>query len=213
MPTVMYLLRHAATEANLAKPARLQGRHQNPRLAPLGIRQAELTRDFLAVRPLDYCYCSPLMRAVETATIIAAPHGIVPEPVDALIECDVGKWEGMDWQSIRLRDADAYQRFMDNPGTFGYLGGESFGEVHERTRSCFEGLLARHVNQAILVVAHHVVNRTYLAGLLGLTPNLARQVILDNCGISVVTHGGGKTVVSMLNAAFHLQGTAAQEKS
>src|SRR5438552_3915423 len=78
MRTTLYLLRHGATEANLARPARLQGRKHNPPLAPLGERQAALTRDLLAVRPIDFCYCSPLLRAVQTAEIIAAPHGLSP---------------------------------------------------------------------------------------------------------------------------------------
>ena len=45
--TVLYLIRHGATEANQAHPPRIQGRAHNPPLAPLGIRQAEATRDFL----------------------------------------------------------------------------------------------------------------------------------------------------------------------
>ena len=65
MQTVLYLIRHAATKANLAIPARLQGRRHNPPLAVLGIRQAEMTRDFLAVRSLQQCYCSPLARRVQ----------------------------------------------------------------------------------------------------------------------------------------------------
>jgi len=205
----MYLIRHGATEANLAQPARLQGRRHNPPLARLGIRQAELTRDFLAVRPLDQCFCSPLMRAVQTAAIIGAPHGLSPQPLDDLTECDVGNWEGMDWQAIRYLDAEGYRRFMTKPGEFGYPGGESFGDVCQRASRCLEGLLATHSGQSILVVAHHVVNRTYLAGLLGLTPDQARQVTLDNCGISVVTREEDKTTVSTLNASFHLHGIAA----
>src|SRR5437868_6012181 len=86
--TTLYLLRHAATEANLANPPRLQGRRHNPPLARLGVRQAEATRDFLAVRPIDVCYCSPLRRAVQTAAIVAVPHGLAPSPLDALTECD-----------------------------------------------------------------------------------------------------------------------------
>src|SRR5947209_14665125 len=63
--TYLYLIRHAATEANLARPARLQGRRHNPPLARLGIRQAEATRDFLAARTITTCYCSPMLRAVQ----------------------------------------------------------------------------------------------------------------------------------------------------
>jgi broad specificity phosphatase PhoE len=209
MKTTLYLLRHGATEANLASPARLQGRRHNPPLARLGIRQAEATRDFLAVRPIDHCYSSPLMRALQTATIVAAPHGLSPQPLESLTECDVGRWEGLDWQAIRYLHADDYQRFMSNPAQHGYPGGETFADVYQRASATIEDLLQRHAGHAILVVAHHVVNRTYLAGLLGLTPDLARQVTLHNCGISVVVREGDDTSVSTLNAAFHLQGVAA----
>jgi broad specificity phosphatase PhoE len=209
MKTTLYLLRHGATEANLARPARLQGRRDDPPLARLGVRQAEATRDFLAVRPIDHCYSSPLLRAVQTATIVAAPHRLTPQSLDALTECDVGRWEGLDWPSIRYLEADAYWRFMTSPGEFGYPGGESFADVARRVTPALEGLLETHAGDAILVVAHHVVNRTYLAGLLGLTPNQSRQVTLDNCGISVVVRDGDETSVTTLNAAFHLQGLAA----
>ena len=209
MKTVMYLLRHGATEANLAQPYRLQGQRHNPPLARLGVRQAEATRDFLAIRPIDHCYCSPLLRAVQTAAIVAAPHGLSPQPLDALTECDVGRWEGLDFQAIRYLDAEAYQRFQADPATHGYPGGESLNDVHQRVAVVLEELLTRHEGQSVLVVAHHVVNRTYLAGLLGLPIKLARQVTLDNCGISVVVRDENDTLVNTLNAAFHLQGVAA----
>jgi broad specificity phosphatase PhoE len=207
--TVLYLIRHGATDANLARPARILGRRHNPPLARMGVRQAEATRDFLAIRPIDHCYCSPLLRAVQTAAIVAAPHGLSPQPVDALTECDVGRWEGLDWQTIHSLDADGFQRFHANPAEFGYPGGESFRDVHGRVAPVLDELLDQHAGQSILVVAHHVVNRTYLAGLLGLTLGQARQVTLDNCGISVVVRDGARTTVNTLNAAFHLQGVAA----
>jgi broad specificity phosphatase PhoE len=207
--TVLYLIRHGATEANLARPARLQGRKHNPPLARLGVRQSEATRDFLAIRPIEHCYSSPLLRAMQTATIVAAPHGLAPEPLEALTECDVGRWEGLDWQTIRYLDAESYQRFHANPASFGYPGGESFRDVFDRVAPALDQLLRQHAGQSILVVGHHVVNRTYLASLLGLTPDQARQVSLDNCGISVVVREADRTAVHTLNAAFHLQGVAA----
>jgi broad specificity phosphatase PhoE len=207
--TVLYLIRHGATEANLVRPARLQGRRHNVPLARLGLRQAEATRDFLAIRPIDHCYSSPLIRALQTATIVASPHGLTPQPIDALTECDIGDWEGLDWETIRTLQPDDYRQFHAHPGRFAYPGGESFRMVHDRAAPILEGLLQQHEGQAILVVAHHVVNRTYLAGLLGLSLDQARQVTLDNCGISVVVREDGKNSVSTLNAAFHLQGVAA----
>ena len=207
--TTLYLIRHGATEANLATPPRIQGQRHDPPLARLGVRQAEATRDFLAIRPIDRCYTSPLLRAVQTASIVAASHGLSPVPLEALTECDVGRWEGQDWQTIRYLDAEGYQRFHANPARWGYPGGESFGDVYARVLPAIEELLARHAGESVLVVAHHIVNRTYLAGLLGLGPDQARQVVLDNCGISVVVREGTRTTVSTLNAAFHLQGVAA----
>jgi broad specificity phosphatase PhoE len=209
LKSILYLLRHGATEANLAQPPRLQGRRSNPPLARLGVRQAEATRDFLAAVALDHCYCSPLLRAVQTATIVAAPHALAPKPLDAVTECDVGRWEDLDWQTIRCLDAEAYQHFMANPAVHGYPGGESFADAHRRAATTLEGLLNQHAGEAILVVAHHVINRTYLAGLLGLPLEQARRVRLDNCGISVVIREGGSTSVSTVNAAFHLCGLVA----
>ncbi len=207
--TVLYLIRHGATEANLARPPRIQGRRHDLPLARLGVRQAEATRDFLAIRPIDHCYTSPMLRAVQTAAVLAEPHGLAPIPLDGLTECDVGRWEGLDWPTIRGLDADGYQRFHTDPAAFGYPGGESFAAVHDRVLPVLEDLLDRHRGESVLVVAHHVVNRTYLAGLLGLAPGQARQVSLDNCGISVVVRDDASTTVATLNAAFHLQGVAA----
>jgi broad specificity phosphatase PhoE len=209
MKTVLYLIRHGATAANLADPPRLQGRRQDPPLAPLGVRQAEATRDLLANLTIDRCYSSPLARAVQTAAIVAGPHGLAPVLVEDLTECDVGSWEGLDWQTVRRQDAEAYHRFMANPAQHGYRDGESFADVHARVSRCLEQLFERHAGEAILVVGHHAVNRTYLAGLLGLAPDRARQVKLDNCGVSVVVREGEGTWVGTLNATFHLHGLAA----
>lgn len=209
MKTTLYLLRHAATDANLAQPYRLQGRNHNPPLAQLGVRQAQMTRDFLAIRPIDACYCSPLLRAVQTAEIITRPHGLRPVPLEALTECDIGRWEGLDWHTVQQTDAAAHQLFLSDPAQNGYPEGESLADVHLRASAAIEELLQQHAGDSILVVSHHVVNRTYLAGLLGLPMKQARQVSLENCGISVVVRDGAKTTVNMLNASFHLQGVAA----
>ena len=146
---------------------------------------------------------------MQTASLVAAPHGLAPVALEELIECDVGSWEGLDWPAIRRLDADGYRRFHANPAEFGYPGGESFRTVHDRVLPVMDELLERHRGETVLIVAHNVVNRVYLADLLGLGLGQARQVKLDNCGISVVVRDDEGTKVSTLNAAFHLQGVAA----
>lgn len=209
MRTTLFLLRHGATAENLARPARLQGRGINAPLADIGVRQAEITRDFLAVRPFERCYASPLRRAMQTAEIICRPHGIEPTPHEGLIECNVGEWEGLDWDTIRCRDESRYAAFMAHPGQFGYPGGESFADVHVRATRVIEELFDLHQGETFLVVAHKVVNRTYLAGVLGLSADEARRVELDNCGISVVERAGAHTRLLTLNTVLHLRGVAA----
>jgi broad specificity phosphatase PhoE len=209
MTTTLYLVRHGATSYNLEKPARLQGRRVNIPLAPLGVRQAELTRDFLALCSLDVCYSSPLERALQTAAIIATPHRLTPEVVDGLTECDVGLWEGQSWETIASRFPRQYRQFLDNPARQGYPGGESFADVFDRARQTIDALMERHEDKTLLVVAHHVVNRTFLAGVMGLGPDQARRVALENCSVSVVIRDGTETFVETLNSHFHLQGAAA----
>ena len=46
-----------------------------------------------------------------------------------------------------------------------------------------------------------LINRTYLASLMGLPPDQARQVVLDNCGISVVVCEGEKAAQSLIDRA------------
>jgi|SRR5262245_3601791 len=209
MHTTLFLIRHAATQANLLQPARLQGCRVNPDLAPLGYRQAAATRDFLAVRPMDFIYSSPLRRSLRTAEIIAGPHELTPVTVEALTECDVGDWEGRSWEEIREADPENYALYHADPSVHGYVGGENFRQVHDRAARAIDEIAARHEGATVVVVSHHIVNRIYLAGLLGLGPARARAVSLDNCGISIVHRDHGRTTVATLNAAFHLQGVAA----
>jgi broad specificity phosphatase PhoE len=209
MQTTLYLIRHAATPNNMLRPYKLQGCRVDPDLAPAGVRQAVATRDFLAVRPIDVVYSSPLRRSLRTAEIIAEPHGLPPIAVEALIECDVGDWEGQSWEEIRAADPESYARYHANPAVNGYAGGENFQQVHDRSARAIDEILGRHAGKTVVVVSHHIVNRIYLAGVLGLGPARARAVSLDNCGISLVHRDGTRTSVATLNAAFHLQGVAA----
>jgi broad specificity phosphatase PhoE len=209
MRTTLYLIRHAATPANLLKPAKLQGRRTDPDLAPVGLRQAAATRDFLAVRPIDVIYSSPLRRAMRTAETIAGPHGLHPLMVPDLTECDVGEWEGRSWDDIRATDPEGYAKYHSDPSVNGYRGGENFRQVYDRATQAIDEILVRHEGATVVVVSHHIVNRTYLAGVLGLGPAKARAVSLDNCGLSIVHHNRGKTSVATLNSVFHLQGVTA----
>jgi broad specificity phosphatase PhoE len=204
----MYLLRHGATEANLDQPYRLQGCRSHAGLAPLGVRQAELTRDLLAIRPIAHFYSSPLQRAVQTAKILAAPRQGGVQTLEALAECDIGRWEGLSWETIRTQDAEAYRRFLEDPAVHGYPEGETFTQAANRAIPVLDQLLDQHRGGSLLVVGHHLINRFYLARLLGLPVAHARRLRLHNCGISIIVQQDERPQVVMLNGMFHLQGAA-----
>jgi|SRR5690606_22378730 len=201
---LLYLVRHGATKNNLANPPVLQGRGVNLGLSVDGIKQAQKTAEFLRNRPLAAAYSSNLLRAIETAEIIAAPHEVEVTQLEAITEVDVGKWEGRSWTEIAVTDAEAYRLFMADPGVHGYLGGETMKQVEERVTPALRELMERHMGQRILVVAHNVVNRAFLASLLHLPLSKARGIRQDNCGVNVIRYRKGEMELVTLNAVFHL---------
>jgi broad specificity phosphatase PhoE len=201
----MFLVRHAATANNVARPPRIQGRGHDDGLSEEGREQAHRTAGFLADQPITHAFCSPLLRAVQTASIIATPHGLEPIHVAPLHEVDVGRWEGRSWVDIEREEPEAYQRFVTDPSQHGYAGGENLGQVRDRVMPAIEQLLATHLGQIILVVGHNVVNRVLLATLLQIPLARARGVDQDNCGVNVIRYRHAQMKVLTVNAAFHLR--------
>lgn len=205
----IYLIRHGATAANRAMPYRLQGRGMDLPLDELGREQARRAAEALAgsgIR-LEAVYASPLLRAFETARIIAGPQGREPAAVADLIEADIGRWEGLTWEMARNRDPVEYEQFHADPGTVPYPGGESFQEVALRAGAALARLASDHPGGRIAVVGHNVVNRACLAGPLGLPIQKARTIRQANGGISLLEFDpDGSARVVMLNACLHLEG-------
>jgi broad specificity phosphatase PhoE len=197
-------VRHGATVNNLARPPVLQGRGVNLGLSDEGVRQAQRTAEFLRERPLAAAYSSVLLRAVETAQIIAGPHGLEVTQLEAITEVDVGLWEGRSWTEIAQTDAEAYRRFMEDAGTHGYLGGETLAQVEARVTPALREVMANHLGQRVLVVAHNVVNRAFLASLLELPMSRARLLRQENCGVNVIRFRANEMELVTMNAAFHL---------
>lgn len=206
--TTLYLVRHGATAANELVPYVLQGSAVDNPLSPTGERQAATVGRLLAAVPLTAVYCSRMTRAVQTASAIAAHHGLEPTPLDAIQEIDVGQWEGLSWDIIRQRHGEAHAAFAASPGTAPYLGGESYANVLTRAEPIFAAVLRRHVGERVAVVAHNVVNRAYLSHLLGLDINLAKNVEQTNTCVNVIEYDPAKerAVVVTLNANFHVPG-------
>jgi broad specificity phosphatase PhoE len=203
--SLLFLVRHAATLNNVARPPRLQGIGADEGLSDAGRDQARRTAALLADQPIGAVYSSPLPRALETARIIAVPHALEPRPVAALREIDVGSWEGRSWIDIQHEHPDAYQRFMADPASHGYLGGEDFTQVSRRVVPVVEDLMRTHEGELILVVGHNIVNRVLLATFLEVPLAKARGIDQDNGGVNVIRYREGAMQVLSVNVAFHLR--------
>ncbi|MCA9166314.1 MAG: histidine phosphatase family protein, partial [Planctomycetales bacterium] len=139
-----YLIRHGATEANLAQPPILQGRSIDGPLSLPGRQQAEAAAFCLHEEPIAAVYCSPLKRAVETAQIVAAPHKSPIHIHEELTEVDVGAWERRSWVEIAQTEPAAYQAFQRDPAAHGYPAGENLQQVFERVNPVLRRILAKH---------------------------------------------------------------------
>lgn len=89
--TYLYLVRHGETVDNVNQI--LQGQTDG-QLTAEGILQAERVRDRLKGSHFDAFVSSDLKRSVDTAMIIAQPHGLIVEKVQLLRERDWGSFTG-----------------------------------------------------------------------------------------------------------------------
>ena len=183
---MVYLVRHAATSANLAKPYTLQGQGVDLPLSTLGRRQAEAAGRALQIQPIQSVFSSPMRRGVETAQTIALPHQLSVRTIPELIECNVGSWEGLCWQEIQLTHPESYAAFQADPATTPYKDGESYQQVQTRAVPTIQRLIEQHPKGQFVIVTHNIVARVYVAHLLGLSLAQARHLRLDNCGITVL---------------------------
>lgn len=200
---IVFLIRHGATDNNRANPPRLQGRGVDLSLSPAGEWQAAQVADVLAACPLAAVYASPLKRATETAQRIAARHRLTVGAVPDLMEVDVGEWEGRSWVDIERTEPEAYLRFMTEPDRHGYVGGENLTQVRDRVAPALTELARKHLGEAIAVVGHNVVNRAFLADVLGMPLRRARSLSQENAGINILRYENDWKLVT-LNSLFHL---------
>jgi broad specificity phosphatase PhoE len=201
-----YLIRHGATPASAAHPVIMQGRHMDSPLSEVGHRQAEEAGQFLSQWRMDKVYASPMVRAQQTATAVGRPHGLSPEPVEALIEADLGRWEGLNWDEIKQREPEEYERFVARPDVHGYGGGESISAVRERAIPALEDVMQRHLGGVVAIVSHRIVIRACVAYLIGMPLAEARRLSPSTCGISLLRYRRGEMEVVTFNSQFHLSG-------
>ena len=100
METTVYLVRHGVTDWH--RDRRVLGQ-RDIGLNALGLSQAHNVANALAERPITEILSSPMLRAVQTAEIVAAPFKTEVARDPRLADFRVGKWEGMSYDDVSAR--------------------------------------------------------------------------------------------------------------
>ena len=162
--TRVYLVRHGATQ--LSAEDRFAGAI-NPELSQQGVFQAERLALRLADDPIAAVYCSSMLRTLQTATILARPHGLAPIQMDGLWEINHGHWEGMRRVDVEAQYPDEYAAWEEDPFTFAPQGGEAGVNVIARALPIIRQIVLDHRGQHVVVVSHKATLRLLISVLLG----------------------------------------------
>lgn len=144
--TTIFLVRHGETVDNARQI--MQGQTQGE-LNEKGREQARQVAERLSVEPVDAVVASDLHRAIQTAEIIAAPHGLPVTTTKLLRERDWGSFTG---------------RFIPD------LRGETWPDdieseemLLERARSFLIYITTTYPDKRVVAVGHGIVNKAIMA--------------------------------------------------
>lgn len=156
------LARHGRTTYN--DSGRFQG-HLPVELDATGRRQARALAELAAGRPWRALYCSSLVRARETALIVAGRIGLEPVEDPRLAETDCGDWTDRPFDEVRAEDPEGFAAFRRADRDFRFPGGESFAEQMTRVEAALADIRAAAL--PALVVCHRGVIRLALVSVTG----------------------------------------------
>ena len=168
-PTTLFLLRHGETPLTVER--RFSGRGgADVGLTDRGRRQAERAASVLEEKvgsaTLAAVVASPLLRTRQTAGVVADRFGVSVETDDDLAEVAFGEWDGLTFTEARARDAARFDAWLGNPAA-APPGGESLTDLAARVTRARDRLLGRFEAESVLVVAHAMVVKTFVAQALG----------------------------------------------
>lgn len=158
----MLLVRHGETDA---VGRILSGRAPGVHLNAAGRLEAHATAERLRHVALAAVLSSPRERAVETATVIAAPHEL-PVCVDAgLDEMDAGEWTGRSFAEL---DRDPrWNRYNTSRAAATVPGGESPARLQLRAVAALIDISRRYGAATVVAVTHAEVIRAAMLWVAG----------------------------------------------
>lgn len=200
--TRIFLVRHGAT--TLSAEDRFAGETDVP-LSDIGREQARGLARRLASEPIVAAYASQLSRAVETARIVAEPHGLPVQERPALREISHGHWEGRTRGEVEAEFADEYASWTHDPYTFAPQGGETGLAATARALPAIRAILDEHAGGHVLVVSHKATIRLLISSVLGFDPRAYRDRLdMSPAALNIVDfRDTGHARLSLYNDVSH----------
>jgi broad specificity phosphatase PhoE len=136
---------------------------------------------------------SNLRRTHQTAEAIAAAGLELPSLViePDLAEQSFGDWQGRSREALAALRGDTWHRFWLAPAHERPPGGESFVDLIGRVGRAVERLTRTHGGRDIIAVAHGGTIRAAVAMAMGLQPEVALALVVDNCSLTRLDHIDG----------------------
>ncbi len=196
MATRVIIVRHGQSTYNALKM--IQGRCDESVLTDKGI--ADATTVGKTLKGIDFAaiYCSPLQRAKQTAETIHAQLGDAPAPtpMEGLREIDLPNWEKMPKTEVAEKFPREYKLWHEKPAEFCMVlpdGTEHYPvrSLYDQAKGFWEGILAKHKDETILIVAHNGINRCLIMSASGIAPEKYQSIQQSNCCINVINFKSG----------------------
>ncbi len=172
MTTRIYLVRHGATVLSVEDAF---AGATDVALSDEGRGQARSLAERLAGEPIAAFYASPMSRTMETARIVAQPHGLEVRPRDGLREISHGHWEGKKRAEVEKLYPEEYARYEADPFSTSPPGGESGLAVTARALPALLAIVEENRDKQALLVSHKATIRLLVCSLLGLDPRAYRD--------------------------------------
>jgi len=178
----------------------------DPWLSDRGHEQAvRVARHLQEEAPYQALYCSPLLRARQTADHIGEALGLAPMVDEGLSEFDRHAPEYLHFEDLKAADDPRYHAFLRGDlSAWGTDAATFRAEVLE----AMDRIVERHRGQRVVVVSHGGVTNVFLGTIIGLD-RLSFHAP-EYTGISRVIAGGpGKRGLVSINETAHLRGLPA----
>ena len=195
-------VRHGETEANAA--CCYSGKLDTP-LTAAGVAQARALGERFRAVHFDAIYSSDLSRARDTALAIARHHGVEPTLDRLLRERDYGDLENLSYDDARTNYPEVFAKLDAYATDFPIPGGESAEQVRARVAAFVDRIVAEHLGQTVVAVAHGGILRALFWHLLDLPYRVVRRSRVDNTAVSAFRRVRGVWTLELWNDTGHLE--------